>query len=252
MPKMNKTAFVFPTLAMVYLSAFTFAWPNKLPINRHEVTFTMEDALPAEKLFLEKTWGCKMWRLDVKFRRGSKRQRKTIFVEAEFPDAIACEPVILVERDSQWIALPLGRKSGKREDLSGYHWVYVGQDIKNAITCALLEYGHGDPGPIALVVSTDSGNTWELRSVLEKITYVAHFHDFVMGKSGNGRLTIALSDWDMTFGVEGGLYHYRTADGGYTWSGPDHEPHNLAKVPRDQSWLNRSVRSMEDLLALKW
>jgi hypothetical protein len=75
---------------------------------------------------------------------------------------------------------------------------------------------------VTLLHSQDEGRSFQL-AVLPKPCKDATFYDFVMAKDGSGRLTLALAK-DCGPKIKAGLYHYRTTDGGQTWSRPQFEP----------------------------
>jgi hypothetical protein len=75
---------------------------------------------------------------------------------------------------------------------------------------------------MTLIHSLDGGQTLRL-AVMRKPCKEATFYDFVMAKNGSGRLTLGLAK-DCNSGIKAGLYHYKTTNGGLTWSRPEYEP----------------------------
>jgi hypothetical protein len=65
----------------------------------------------------------------------------------------------------------------------------------------------------------------------------ADFDSFSLGPDGKGRLTVYLSGEEASVSRPG-YYHYRSADGGKTWSKtPDYEPDAMTpgrEVPEDE------------------
>lgn len=89
----------------------------------------------------------------------------------------------------------------------------------------------------ALVHTTDNGKTWQI-GVIHKPCEAASFADMVMAKNGRGRFTLNLdADCEENPKLKAGLYHYRTTDGGKTWSTPEFEPdatHPAEEVPEEE------------------
>ncbi len=241
------------------------------------MTYSFENAIPAKQLFIERTFKEKVRGMSLILNGRIKKNNRLFFAEVGFIRTTQGVPVILNRRDDVWTALPLGRHSHMSDqtlnekehffdDLRGFHWKrVVGRSVEGMLY-AILEYGYGDPGPIALLVSSDNGQTWELRCILEKIKYTAQFHDFAMTKAGVGRLTVAhLSpDSESTMGIKPGFYHYHTKDGGYTWSPPKYEAHDIGyklsshfywkgqEIPKNLRRINPFITSFDQLLLLKY
>ena len=88
---------------------------------------------------------------------------------------------------------------------------------------------------MTLLHSLDGGKTFTL-GVMRKPCKEATFYDLVMAKNGSGLLTLALAK-DCNDRLKAGLYHYRTTNGGFTWSRPEYEPNGIQPsddVPDDE------------------
>jgi hypothetical protein len=82
---------------------------------------------------------------------------------------------------------------------------------------------------ILLVHSTDAGETFQIQS-LAKPSRQADYDSFCMDARGHGRLSVYL-DAANDKSAKPGFYHYRTTDGGRTWSSAEYEPD--ATAPAD-------------------
>ena len=61
---------------------------------------------------------------------------------------------------------------------------------------------------------------------------MAVFDSFCMDRQGHGRLSLYVYR-DQAKLRQAGYYHYRTIDGGKTWTGPEHEPDGM--LPADDA-----------------
>lgn len=113
---------------------------------------------------------------------------------------------------------------------SGWSWALVSAQEHESALIAVLEWRVESPGhELVLVASDDGGRTWVERSRLQKPHYMSEASELVLDARGQGRLTIELVDC-ADCGIPRGLYHYRTIDGGRTWSEPEHEPNTLVRA----------------------
>jgi hypothetical protein len=200
-------------------------------------TYSLGDAAPAESLFRERKTS-----VEVKFRcEGSGGLQKLIFGDLRSEDG-ECQPALLEKSGGRWAALTL-----QDPQLDQYGWEYVASDNDGNQLVAVLDCQVEAPGwDLVLVASVDGGHTWERRTVLRKVSYLDQFHDLVMSRDGKGRLTLLVGNAVPDESKEG-LYHYRTADGGRTWTGPYHEPNYIYKVDQEREGkIIRSVKELED------
>jgi hypothetical protein len=120
--------------------------------------------------------------------------------------------------------------------LVGCGWEWVGGGPGAGEVWGILD-SQDDSGPdnLALVHSTDGGANWEL-AMLRKPVYYATFADFAMAGDGHGRISLYV-EGDYKGSVKAGYYHYRTLDGGKTWSAPQWEKDEMTageQVPDSQ------------------
>jgi hypothetical protein len=77
---------------------------------------------------------------------------------------------------------------------------------------------------LLLAHSRDSGKTWQL-GLIRRPCAQAAFYDMLMSPDGHGRVTLSLeTDCEDDPTLKPGLFHYRTSDGGRTWTAPQFEP----------------------------
>lgn len=90
---------------------------------------------------------------------------------------------------------------------------------------------------LTIAHSTDGGDTWAI-TTLRKPSNEASFYDFAMSRDGHGRLSVQVDEsTDPPNRIKPGLYHYRTTDGGKTWTAADFEPDQTKpadEVPEDE------------------
>lgn len=87
---------------------------------------------------------------------------------------------------------------------------------------------------VLLVHSTDGGETFQITAIA-KPSENADYDSFCMDEHGHGRMTVYL-DAKNEKHAKAGFYHYRTTDGGRTWSKAEYEPDGTAPaedVPDD-------------------
>jgi len=204
-------------------------------MNTDLATYSLDDAQPADNLFRDSEE-----RFLIKFicsRTGSID--KLIFGDMRL-NVTQSRPAILAKTDDQWLVLPF-----EGDLLQQYGWEYVGANHERTEMFAVLDNQIESPGwNLVILASSDGARTWTLRSTLRKVCYYAGFYDFVMDREGKGRLTILLND-DYTDDIKEGLYHYRTTDAGYIWTGPEYEPNYLYK--RSRGTRPRTIYSLSDI-----
>jgi hypothetical protein len=88
---------------------------------------------------------------------------------------------------------------------------------------------------VMLVHSTDAGATWTITPI-EKPFDSGEYDSFAMDASGRGRMSVYVAP-TRNHPRRAGFYHFRTSDGGKTWSSPEHEPDAMDpadEVPSDE------------------
>ncbi len=108
--------------------------------------------------------------------------------------------------------------------LVGAAWSYVGSGPGREEIWGVLDASLDDTQPgVVFAHSLDGGETWLLTSI-EKPDRRAKFDSICLGPDGKGRLTVYLSAPAKSRRArQAGYYHFRTIDGGKTWSAPEHE-----------------------------
>lgn len=204
-------------------------------MNTDLATYSLDDAQPADNLFHDSEE-----RFLIKFICSGIGSIDTLIFGDMRLNVTQSRPAILAKTDDKWLVLPF---EGDLLQQSG--WEYVGSTHDRTQMFAVLDNQIESPGwDLVILASSDGGRTWTLRSTLRKVCYYAGFHDFVMDRKGRGRLTILLND-DYHDDITEGLYHYRTSDGGCTWTGPEHEPNYIYK--RSSGIRTRTIQSLCDL-----
>jgi hypothetical protein len=131
--------------------------------------------------------------------------------------ATATLPVIGFKKDGKLMALKIDDPR-----LVNAGWSYIAAGPTNQEFWGVLDASLDDNQPNILIAhSTDSGETLKIAS-LPKPLPVAEFDSFCMDRSGHGRLSLYVYR-DKAKLRQAGYYHYRTTDGGKSWSGPEHE-----------------------------
>jgi hypothetical protein len=134
---------------------------------------------------------------------------------------VACLPIFARKNGAHWVALPLTDSR-----LKNASWAYVAAGPQRGEVWGILDACLEDDQPDLLVAhSTDSGATFSI-SAVHKPDESADFDSFCIGPDQRGRITIYLSadNAGKGKGHKPGYYHFRTADGGATWSTPEYEP----------------------------
>lgn len=161
-----------------------------------------------------------------------------IFADLE-EGAGGCAAVVLVENDDGWSRHDLS-EAKRGGELSGMSWHFVGV-VGDEIWAVLDNNVESLGWQLLLVRSSDEGATWA-GTRIKKVSYWAAFEHLRMSASGIGRLTIRLDEAYPTEGTtfEPGLYHYRTANGGRSWSEAEWEPDDLRPASSDSAWRSES------------
>jgi len=111
-------------------------------------------------------------------------------------------------------------------------WSYIAAGPTTPEFWGVLDAALDDHQPeIVIAHSTDSGNTLQIAS-LPKPLPMAVFDSFCMDRQGHGRLSLYVYR-DQAELRQAGYYHYRTIDGGKTWTGAEHEPDGM--LPADDA-----------------
>ena len=132
---------------------------------------------------------------------------------------IKSQPIIAKKNGDSWKALPI-----RDERLKDAAWSYVGGGPMRGELWGVLDASLDDDQPdLILVHSTDGATTFEL-TALHKPDAAADFDSFCIGPDMHGRVTLYLSPDPDAKSLKAGYYHFRTTDGGKTWSRPDYEP----------------------------
>jgi hypothetical protein len=141
--------------------------------------------------------------------------------------ATASVPVIGFKKDQKLMALRIDDPR-----LVNANWSYIAAGPTNSEFWGVLDAATDDRQPqIVIAHSADSGQTLQLTS-LPKPLPVAVFDSFCMDRQGHGRLSLYVYR-DQAKLRRAGYYHYRTSDGGKTWSGPEHEVDGM--LPADDA-----------------
>jgi hypothetical protein len=126
-------------------------------------------------------------------------------------------PIIARLNDGKWKMLRIDDKR-----LHDADWSYVAAGPHRGEIWGMLDRTLDAKQPDLLIAhSTDGGSMFTL-TALHKPNEVADFDSFCLGPDGNGRLTLYASGADESVDRPG-FYHYRTTDGGRTWTGPSYE-----------------------------
>ncbi|HEX3358953.1 MAG TPA: hypothetical protein VHS31_18385 [Tepidisphaeraceae bacterium] len=127
-------------------------------------------------------------------------------------------PIIARKHGEDWQAIAI-----RDNRLKNASWAYVGGGPNRGEVWGVLDAGLDDDQPDLLIAhSTDGGDTFSLRA-LHKPDPAADFDSFCIGPDHNGRITIYLDAENASNSSKPGYYHFRTTDGGQSWSVPDYE-----------------------------
>jgi hypothetical protein len=141
--------------------------------------------------------------------------------------ATATVPVIGFKQDDKLMALKIDDPR-----LVNAGWSYIAAGPTTPEFWGVLDASLEDHQPAVLIAhSTDSGTTVQISS-LPKPLPAAVFDSFCMDRHGHGRLSLYVYR-DQAKLRQAGYYHYRTTDGGKSWSGPEHEPDGM--LPADDA-----------------
>ena len=132
---------------------------------------------------------------------------------------IASLPIIARKNGDTWRALAI-----RDPRLKEAAWSYVGGGPNRGEVWGVLDAALDDDQPDLMVAhSVDGGATFALVA-LHKPDDGAAFDSFCIGPDRKGRITLYLPPDPDAKHSKPGFYHFRTADGGKTWSDPEYEP----------------------------
>ncbi len=179
------------------------------------VTLKLESAVPSNQVEHDD------WELSLPSQLPFK-DRPLLFGDvATFDDddkATASIPIVAYKHGDSLLTL-------KIEDprLKNASWAYIASGPAKDELWGVLDASTDDKQlDLVLVHSTDAGSTLALTSI-PKPHPAAVFDSFCMDKDGHGRVSMYVYR-DQARLKHAGYYHYRTNDGGKTWSAADHEP----------------------------
>ncbi len=137
---------------------------------------------------------------------------------------------LILRREGNPATLPTGaRTSGWRilelMDAPNQEWVFATACPSRKEIWGVLDNAGDDRGDqLTLMRSGDGGRTWTYFSAVKKPSSEAICESLVLTDTGAGRLTMFMSTEEPDGRIRGHYYHYRTADGARTWTGPTIEP----------------------------
>jgi hypothetical protein len=139
--------------------------------------------------------------------------------------ATATVPVMGFKKDNRLMAMKIDDPR-----LVNAEWSYIAAGPTAREFWGVLDASLDDHQPdIVIAHSTDAGTTLQIVS-LPKPLPVAAFDSFCMDRQGHGRISLYVYR-DQAKLRRAGYYHYRTTDGGKSWTGPEHEPDGM--LPAD-------------------
>jgi hypothetical protein len=145
-----------------------------------------------------------------------------IFAVLQNEQKHATAPVILKKIGNRWKITELAEAPQQQ-------WGQVAIGPAKAELWAILDAaGDNESEQITLLHSTDAGNSWQFAVAVQKVSSFADFSAFSLAKSGQGRLTLHLTEDDDN--ITHGYYHYTTSDGGKSFRGPSFEPDDTAEA----------------------
>jgi hypothetical protein len=183
------------------------------------------DAIDLERI--EKDGGeSTMW-YQLKSKTGGRICFGQLDVFDDKDDVTSTDPVISwVDADDHWSAIKI-----TDDRLRNAGWVSVVSGPASGEIWGVLDHNLDDRmKEIVLVHSTDAGATFDITSI-RKPKAIADYGSFAMDRNGHGRLTLYLEATHGRRNDRPGYYHYRTTNGGKTWTTPEYEPD--ATVPAD-------------------
>jgi hypothetical protein len=152
-------------------------------------------------------------------------------------------PVVLKKIDDQWKILEIA-EAGDQE------WVYAAACTPRHELWGILDSASDTrAAQLTLMRSTDDGLTWQFFAGVKKPVIEAEYAGFFMAANGEGKLTVHLDD--DADKVMHGYYHYKTFDGGKTWTGPTFEGDDITEADsqRDLDTIQEAIKNAETVPA---
>jgi hypothetical protein len=159
--------------------------------------------------------------------------RELLFGQAEAydenDDVVATSPVIVQDRGGVRTGVSVADPR-----LANGEWQFVGTGPRRGEAWGVLDDTLTSRGRAVLLVhTTDSGATWTVTPIDKPFGAAGEYDSFAMSRDGHGRLTIYVAGTRQR-PRRAGFYHFRTTDGGATWSpSPEHERDDL--TPADDA-----------------
>src|SRR5256885_1360883 len=156
----------------------------------------------------------------LRLSRGGRIYFGTLNTYDNDDQATSSVPIIAKREGDNWRAIAI-----RDARLKNAAWSYVGGGPNRGEIWGVLDASLDDDQPdLLLAHSTDGGATFVL-SALGKPDAAAEYDSFCIGPGGSGRVTLyRYPDPEEKNASKPGFYHYRTNDGGKTWSKPEFEP----------------------------
>jgi hypothetical protein len=163
-----------------------------------------------------------------------------IFGVVQNDEKKSSSPVLLKKFGNNWKFIEVSEARDQE-------WVYAAAcPSRNEIFAVLDAAGDNEADQLLLLRSTDKGSSWQYFSAIKKNTPAAEYAGFSISKTGEGRLTMHLDEDEDD--IAHGYYHYRTADGGKTWTGPSFEPDDVVEADSLKQFdtIQQAIRATEN------
>ena len=159
-----------------------------------------------------------------------------IFANGRYGPQADRTPFIVRNADEHWKALPLS-------SFQDAEWVYAGTAIRRGEIWAIL-YSASNARALGLYLlrSTNGGETWTLFSAIKLPAPTVEFLCFSLDAKGAGSVTVHQEDDTAAF--PRGLYTFRTADSGKTWTGPAYTPDDLFAADQSTFSLQETIKDI--------
>lgn len=147
--------------------------------------------------------------------------------------------VVLKKLHGQWKIVEFA-EAGHAE------WVYAAAITPRKELWGVLDAAGETRAPqLTLVRSTDNGVSWRYFAAVKKPAADAEYAGFAMAADGQGRLSMHIDDDDA--GVSHGYYHYKTLDGGKSWTGPTFEGDDVTEADslKDFDTIQDAIKDLE-------
>jgi hypothetical protein len=182
-------------------------------------TLKLADAVPLEHFHADNT------EIDLRQRIAFEGKRELFFGQSDVYDeddeVVATVPLIIASTKGVRTAVSIADAR-----LNNAEWQFVASGPKSGEAWGVLDDTVTGRGKVVLLAhSTDAGQTWSV-SAIDKPFGAGEYDSFSMSADGRGRLTVFVPA-TKDDAKRAGFYHFRTTDGGRTWSRPEHEPDAL-------------------------